>query len=182
MREDDIVASLIDEVETATPSGINVRTSGGDQNVDPPEVILDWNTDRLSDENGHKAFGGYVYDSNDNKIGVQFHSYWRFEADFQLRYYDEVVRDETMDTIQMHFLPYEDTPDAFNTDTREWEVGATGPRNDPVREPDWYSVGVMVMFEFLKRTDVTSGYDTIDTIQRDVSVDESLEDTSSTTN
>lgn len=174
MREDDIVAKIIDEVDAITNNDVQVRTGGGDQNVDPPEVILRWDTDRLPDANGHRSFGGYLYDSNENKIGVEYHTYWSFNCDFQLRYYSEAQRDITMDNIQMHFVPYEDNPDRFDPDTRSWEVGVTGPRNNPIREPDWYSVGATVRFEFLKRKQVT-GEDTIDSIDRTVEVDETLE-------
>lgn len=174
MREDAIVAEMIDEIDAITPIEVGVRTSGGDQNVAPPEVIINWNTDRLTDANGHRAFGGYVFNSNGDRIGVEYHTYWQFTADIQLRHYKEGERDQQMHDIQMHFVPYEDNPNAFNSDTREWEVGATGPRNQPVREPDWYSVGVLVTFEFLKR-EQTTGQDVIDTIEQDVAVDETLE-------
>jgi hypothetical protein len=180
MREDEIVAQLIDEIDAITPINVGVRTSGGDQNVSPPEVILNWNTDRLPAGNGHSPFGGYVYDDSGNKVGIEYHTYWRFEADIQLRYYSEGARDSNMDTIQMHFVPYEANAEDFAKDTRAWEVGATGPRSQPVREPDWYSVGVLVTFEFLKREEVT-GQTRLQEINTDVEIDETLQNTSSQT-
>lgn len=178
MREDAIVVQLKTEIENATASGVDVRTTGGDQDVDPPEVIIDWDSTRLSDENGHNSFGGYLTDASGNKTGIEHHSYWRFEADCRIRSYEELERDQMLDSVQMAFLPYEKSSEDFDSDTAEWEVGNGGPRENPIIENDWYESGVLVGFKYLKRADET-GRDYIDTIQKNVDVDESLDDSSS---
>jgi hypothetical protein len=174
MREDEILANIIEEIESATPDGVGVRTDGGDVGTAPPEAIIIWNADRLDGENGHKSFGDYVTDNAGNNIGVEYHSYWRMELDIQLRYYEEVVKDQVMHDIQMHLLPFEDNPSEFHKDTYEWVIGTVGPRNQPMREPDWYSTGIQVVFEYIKRTEETRG-DAITDIENDVEITEIID-------
>lgn len=181
MRERDIIPQLIDEIDAATASDVGVRTTGGDQDVDVPEVLVDWNATRMLNENGHNSKGGYATDGIGNKTGIEHHTYWSMEADCIARSYDESERDTVLHEIQSAFIPYEKDAEAFHRDTREWEIGNSGPRSNPVVEPDWYEAGVLLRFEYVKRVEET-GKDTIQTIDTSVEADESLEDTSTQTN
>lgn len=171
MREYEIIPQLKSDIESVTGNEVDVRTTGGDQDVDPPEVIIDWSATRLPNENGHNSFGEYITDDNGNHVGIEYHGYWRMEVDFRLRYYDEFTRDEVLDAVQMAFLPYEKDADAFNEDTARWEVGSAGPRENSVLEMDWYSAGVPVSFVYLKRSE-NDNMDYIESIEDSVHSEE----------
>lgn len=180
MREDQIIAQMRDELIAATPSQVDVRTDGGDAAPQPPEVIIDWSTGRLNNENGHRAFAETLYDDSGTATGKEHHSYFRMEADLVVRYYDEVTRDLVIDDIQMAFLPYESDATKFNSDTAEWEVGGGRRQTNSLVEHDWHEGGVLIQFKYVKRTQETGG-DTIEDINVTVSVDESLEETTTET-
>lgn len=173
MKEAAIIQQIRSEIDEATEANVDVRTVGGDQNVGVPEVILEWNHSRIPGGNGHSSFGGYVTDSNGEKIGVEHHTYWTMEVDCVARFYTEADRDAALNTIQSAFIPYENDSSAFNADTREWDVGSTEPRNNPVLEPDWYEAGILLTFEYMKRVEET-GKDTLSDIEYDIQISESL--------
>jgi len=152
MKKKTVIQDLLAFVAQEVGSGVNVRTTGGDQDADPPEVILDYRESRISNANGHSPHVDDIEDENGYKVAKEYHSYWAAEADFQLRYYSEMKRDEMTDSVQAAFLPLEDNSDLFHEDTREWEVGSSGPRENSVIEPDWYSQGILVEFEYVKKT------------------------------
>lgn len=177
MREDEIIAQLINEIEAATASDVDVRSEGGDQDVDPPEIILDWNIRRLPQFNGHRNFGAYTTDDSGNKTGIEHHEYFRITVDCKLRYYSELDRDTTLDSLHDTFMPYRYNSGNFDPDTTLWEIGTANPTPNALLEPDWYEVIFRLKFVFVKRVQDTS-YDTLETIQRDVTVDDTLEDSS----
>lgn len=181
VREDEIIPKLISDIEAEVGSGVDVRTSGHDavdNDVDPPEVIIDWSASRLPLVNGHNSHGGATTDQNGNKTGHEHHSYWEFRADCLVRYYDEVKRDKVTHDVQMAFLPYETSPEQFHRDTRLWEVGSAESRPMLAVEPDWYQTGVLTTFEYLKRT--SEDADVLDTVNVDTvdNDDDTVETTS----
>lgn len=180
MREDEIVAALLDEAEAATPASLDVRTDGGDQDVSIPEIILRWNADRLVNENGHNSVGGYVRDNEGDIVGIEHHVYYRMDAEFILRFYDEIERDQAADNLVMGFLPYEKDPEDFDSDTTEWEVGTISPQNNAVMEPDWYESSVNLSFRYVKRVEDTD-YDAIEDVSTGEHRDETLDTTISET-
>lgn len=167
MKEVDAVEQVLNEVDAATSSNVDVRTIGGDQDVSLPEMIIDWNTTRMPGENGHNSLGGYITDAQGNRVGIEHHTYWTIEFDITARFYSEEGRDEALNTVRSAFVPYEKNAKLFDRDTREWEIGASEPRNTPVIEPDWYESGILVSFEYVARADET-GKDYIETITNDV--------------
>lgn len=169
MKEHEIIPQLRNEIMAATASDVQVRTVGGDQDVDVPEIIIDWSASRVNDANGHNSFGDYLTDSNGNHIGIEHHTYWEMQADLIARHHSENARDEQLHSVQSAFIPYESNPKAFHEDTRSWEVGSTGPRENAVLEPDWYEAGVLISFEYLKRSDET-GKNYIETIDESIQV------------
>lgn len=183
MREDEILAQLVTELEGATPSGTDVRTTGGDQDAGPGEVVLDWDTTRLPQANGHSSFAGYVTNNSGDIIGIEHHLYFRMEVDCRVRQDSELDRDTVVHDVHTALAPYERDATAFDPDTREWEIASSGPRETNVIEPDWYEGGVLVRFEYVKRAEQTSGLpDTIQDIQTTVEPDESLEGANITNN
>lgn len=174
MNEEQVVVQLINELDAATAPGVEVRTVGGDNEVEPPDVIFDWTKTRIEDANGHKPIGGYLTDGSGNKTGVEHHTYWAFEGVCTARSYSEQERDQFIREIEDAFIPYEASPKQFNSDTREWEVQNNGPSENSVIEPDWYEAEIVLGFEFVRRTDET-GRDHIETIDESVEVNESLE-------
>lgn len=181
MNAEDIVAQLVSEIDAATASDVDVRTIGGDDDVTPPDIILDWTVSRIPDANGHTPHGGYIEDGSGNKTGVEHHTYWSFEADCTARSYNEQARDQFLRDIQDAFVVYEGSPAEFDRDTRSWEIGSSGPRENSVIEPDWYEAGILIGFEYMRRTDET-GRDHIETVNDSVEVNESLEATTTETN
>lgn len=167
MNEADIVDQLIAEVDAAVPSDVDVRTVGGDPDVDPPEAIIRWSASRLPGANGHRSIGGYITDQSGNKTGIEHHTYWTMEADCTVRHLKEKSAETLLHDIQSAFVPYESSPGGFDPDTREWDVGAGEPRNNPVIEPDWYETGVLLTFEYVKRADET-GKDFLTDINYDI--------------
>lgn len=169
MNRGDVVIGLLDDVRALVPDSISVRTQGGDQDTDPPEIILDYRENRMPYENGNTPFAGAVTDDNGNKVAKEYHTYWSVDADFQLRYYSERQRDAMVDIVQAAFVPYEADASKFDSDTREWQVASSGPRENTIVEPDWYEAGVLVQFEYIKR--IEEDADTIeDIIVRDIDV------------
>jgi len=181
MNEGSIVPQLVSEVAAALPSDVDVRTAGGNTDITTPEVVIDWNTRRIPDGNGHNTVGGIITDADGDAIGIEHHTYWEMSADCIARATSEADRDQYLDTIQSAFIPYETTPEAFDPDTRSWDIGASGARENAAIEPDWYEAGVLLSFEYLKRVDET-GKDTIETTDTNVTVDQSLDTTSTETN
>lgn len=175
MNEDDIVEKLVADLRAVVSSWDkrDVRTAGGDQEPDPPEIILEWNTRRLADYNGHNAFGHYTRDQNGDATGIEYHAYWLFNADFVVRYYDENARDERVDSIHEAFLPYEYDASDFHADTAEWELGNASPRQNPILEQDWYEVGMNATFVYLKRATETK--DALETVNKSTDIDDSLD-------
>lgn len=171
MKEDDIVDQLRDEIVAAISSDVEVRTSGGDQDALPPVVVIDWNASRIPNANGHNTRGGYITDSNSNNVGVEHHTYWRMTADCIAREYSESDRDAILNSIHDAFIPYEWDATDFHEDTREWEVGNSGARSNPIVEPDWYEAGILLEFDFVKRTDQT-GMDHITDFEHNIEVNE----------
>lgn len=175
MKEQDAIAQIISEIDSLTASDVGVRTEGSDQEVSPPEIILDTSSARLPAENGHVSFGGYVTDADGNKIGWEFHQYFQLSIDFLAREIDEADAYSLLEMLQAHFAAYEYTPDWFDPDTTEWQVGDISPRANPVIEPDWYEVGVPVQFKYVRKTtktaDEVSGVDTITDIPVTVTED-----------
>lgn len=165
MKEQDAIAQIISELDSITANDVGVRTEGTDQEVDPPEIILETSAARLPAENGHTSFGGFVTDENDDKVGWEFHQYFQLTIDFLGREIDEADAYSLLETIQSHFASYEYNADWFDSETTEWEVGDVSPRSNPVIEPDWYEVGVPVRFKYVRKTtkmaDEVAGVDTI---------------------
>lgn len=179
MREDQIIAQIRDELQAATPAGVDVRTDGGDQGAEPPEVILSASTTRLN-ENGAKALAEVLRDNSGDATGREHHIYFRMELECIVRYFDEVIRDQVLADIHDAFLPYEYDATRFNIDTAEWEILGGSSQHNSIVEKDWYEGSTVVTFKYVKRTQVTGG-DTIDTINVDVEPDETIEGTSTET-
>lgn len=176
VREHEILPKIISDIESEVGGSVDVRVTGQDaidNNVSLPEVIIDWRASRLPLENGHNSHGSVNYDNSGDKTGYEHHSYWSFQADCLIRYYDEIERDKVADSVQMAFLPYESNAEAFHKDTREWQIGAAEQRPMLAVEPDWYEWGVVVEFEYLKRVDEPQ--DTIETVNDTVDNDETLD-------
>lgn len=164
MREDQIIAQLRSELQAATPDNVDVRTSGGDQDVDPPEIVLQWDSSRLADFNGHTPLSGRTRDNSGNATGNEYQMYFSMEVNCVLRYYDEVDRDTALDSLHSYFLPFERDSDKFDADTFEWEVGTESPQENPVVEPDWYETGLLVSFNYVKRaTETKDAITSVDT-------------------
>jgi hypothetical protein len=172
MREDEILAKLVTELRAIVPSDYDVRVEGDDQKPEPPEVIIEWNATRDPNLPGHRTHAGNNYDQNGVAQTREHHLYSRMEADCIIRAFDDIDKDIVADDVQMGFLPYEDNSDAFDADTFQWEVAAPSPRNNPFVENDWYQSGVVLSFGYVKR-DTETG-DTIEDIQYDVEIDETL--------
>lgn len=166
MREDQIIAKIRSELNSQTASDVDVRTAGGDQDVDPPEIIIEWTSRRLPNRAGHLPIVGNTTDASGNKTGYEYHLYSEMEINCTIRSYDEVERDKMLDSLQSYFLPFEEDSSKFHKDTGEWEVGGESPRGNPVIEPDWYEIGLMLSFEYVKR--VTESEDTIEAVNKTV--------------
>lgn len=179
MREDEILPKIVSDIEAEVASDVEVYTSGHDAvdaKVDPPEVVIDWQATRLPNAGGHTARQAYTTDANGDKNKYEHHSYWEFRADCLIRYEDEIKRDKIAHNIQMAFLPYEGDATKFNADTREWEIGSTEPRPMLSVEPDWYENGIVVSFEYIKRT--TEDADIIGTVNTNYNNDETIDSVS----
>lgn len=174
MKEEDIIAQLIDEIDAATASNVGVRTDGGDADIDPPEVIIDFSSSRIDGVTGHTNLGGFTWSGSD-KTGWEFHQYYLATADCIARDTDEGGVHGLLNTIQDAFSPYEYNSDWFHADTREWAIGDVAPRDNPVMEPDWFQYGVPIQFEYVRK--VTKSADTLDTVNTTVDEEsDTLED------
>lgn len=178
MNERQIVTQLVTEIEAVVASDVDVRTRGGDQTVDPPEVVISWDPIRLSQENGHNSFGAAITDGSGNNTGIEHHAYFRMDATLTIRTTDEQQRDTMLDDIQMAFLPYETDSESFDRDTTEWEIDTAGPRTNSLIEIDWYESGVLLSFKYVKRTQDT-GKDTIEDVPTSVDADDTIIDITS---
>lgn len=189
MKRKQAVWTLIDEIQTAT--GLtgsaggqdSVRTVGGDAEVSPPEVVLDWTATRLVNYNGANNLGGKTTDTSGDQTGWEYHRYYRMVVDCVVRSYKEVEREDLVDAIQDRLARYEYDASRFSADTTEWEVGTVSPETNPIVEPDWYQSSVPVEFTLLER--VTETGDTLTTIQQtnaDDMIDTTLEEGEETVN
>lgn len=179
MKRKNAIWDLIDDIQTETglTTDGEVRTVGGDQDIDPPEVILEWRSPRLQQYNGANSLGGFTTDQSGDQTGREYHRYYRMQVDCIARSYDEEEMHDILTNIQNGLAKYEYDASLFDADTSEWDVGDLSPRNNPVVEPDWYESGVMVEFNLLEKSTETA--DAIETINRedtDDYIDISLED------
>lgn len=154
MNEQDIITQFLADLDASLPADVGARTDGGDENTNPPYVIVRWRSDRLRGENGSNPFADYTRDSvTGDATGREFHQYFEFVADCVVRTYDEGERDVLLDAVDDSFLPYEYDSDLFHADTAEWRVGGAEPRSNPAVEPDWYESGVVVRFKYVSRVE-----------------------------
>jgi hypothetical protein len=176
MHEVDILTELVDKVQAATPSDVDVRLEGGDQDVNIPEAILSWSAEREPDYAGHRPQTDILRDQQGNAVGIEDHMYFTMSVEVLLRFYDEIQKDQVANDIHFAFAPYERAPDMFDADTFGWQVGNVEPRGNPVMEPDWYVSAVRMTFGYIKRKEAppetVPGY--IENIEIDVYVDETL--------
>jgi hypothetical protein len=180
MREDEIIAQLRNRLLAATPSSVDVRTSGRDEAPEPPEVIIDWRTMRLENESGHRSRIATVRDNSGDAIGDEYHAFFRFEAECTVRFYDEIDRDQIIDDIEKALLPLESFPERFNRDTTEWQVGASSRSINSMVERDWAEAVLLVNCKYVKKAQETGG-DVIETINTDIELDETIDETTSDT-
>lgn len=170
MKKGDVKIALREHVVDVVDSDFWVRFDGGNQDADIPETIIDYSETRTPERNGHNSFGGYITDSDDNNIGIEYHGYWSVEVEFAVRSYEESIMDQTINDIATSFLPFERDARQFDADTEQWEAGEIEPRHNAVVEPDWYENAIIVRFNYLKRHEVT-GMDAIEQIQKEVGAD-----------
>lgn len=167
MNKGDVKIALREHALGVADSDFGIRFDGGNQDADLPEIVIGYSETRTPERNGHNSFGGYVTDSNDIKVGIEYHGYWSVEVEFAVRSYRESAMDQTINDIVTSFLPFEYDAREFHVDTEQWEVGEIEPRHNAVVEPDWYENAVIVRFNYLKRQEVT-GMDTIENIPKSV--------------
>lgn len=177
MEEEDIVAQIIEQLEETVDLDVDVRTTGGDRNVAPPEVILDYESNSVPNYMGHTSFAGYVTNDSGEKIGVVHHDWYQFSCECRVRYLDDLTRDRVINDIQKAFYPYLRTPESFDSDTTEWDINVVGQRQNMMVESDWYEASAVVEFYYVKAIEQV-GMDALETINSDVEVNESLEGTS----
>lgn len=168
MNEQDIIQTFLSHLDSLLPPGIRARTDGGDENSQPPYVIVNWRTARLDNENGTNPFADFTRDPvSGDATGREFHQYNEFTADCVVRAYNEGERDTLLDAIDTAFLPYEHDSSLFHEDTAEWTIGGSEPRSNPVVEPDWYEGGKVVRFKYVKR--VTTGASALTSTDKTIS-------------
>ena len=165
MKEYDILKYLLLDIEDATSASVDVRTEGGDQSADPPEIVVSWSPQRLEDYAGHRPPTEILRDSNGNANGKRYQSYFEMSADILVRHTDELERDKIIDELHTHFLPYEADPSIFSRDTAQWQIGVGAPRGLAFVEPDWYESGIPLSFIYKKDVDVTSSGSLPDTLE-----------------
>lgn len=169
MNEQDIITQFLSDLTYSLPPNVEARTDGGDENTNPPYVIVRWRSERLRGENGTNPFAGVTRDPvAGNATGRELHQYFEFVADCVVRTYDESERDVLLDAVDDSFLPYEYDSELFHPDTAEWRVGGAEPRSNPAVEPDWYEGGKVVRFKYVKR--VTQTTDTLGATQHNIDV------------
>lgn len=178
MKEQDAIAKILDEVANATSLATDsVRTEGGDESVNPPEVIISWFSERLDTYNGANPYAGTATDASGNEDAFLFHLYYQMSVDCLVRAQKEIVKDNNINNIQDQFAEYEYDAARFHADTAEWSVGSSEPRNNPVMEPDWYQSAVPLRFVLVREIEVSE--DTLGTVEvtgaNDI-IDSSLED------
>jgi len=156
---------LLLDIENATSAGIDVRTEGGDQNANPPEVVVSWAPQRLEDYAGHRPPTEILRDADGNANGKRYQSYFEMNADILVRHTDEFERDKIIAELHDHFVPYEADPSIFSKDTAQWRIGVGAPRGLAFVEPDWYESGIPLSFVYKKDTDVTDSGSLPDTIE-----------------
>lgn len=167
MKEYDILKFLLLDIESGTSGTIPVRTEGGDQGANPPEIVVSWDSTRLPDYNGHTPYVGAQTDDAGNATAKEYHSYFTMNADVLVRHEEEFERDKLLSEIHDQFVPYEDDASMFSDDTSQWQIGIAGPRSNSFVEPDWYEAGIPTSFTYVKRTEVTDASrlpGTLDTI------------------
>jgi len=165
MKEYDILKYLLLDIENATSASVDVRTEGGDQSADPPEVVVSWSSERLDSYAGHRPPTETLRDANGNANGKRHQAYFEMTADILVRHTDEFQRDTILDELHTYFVPCEADPSLFDEDTAQWRIGVSGPRGVAFVEPDWYESGIPLSFVYKKDIDVTDSGRLPDTIE-----------------
>lgn len=168
MRDKELVQLAVSEADSALSSNTTVRTDGDGDDVqeDFPLAVLEWDSDRATEDEGHSTFYKYDTDNSGNETGIIRQMKFNMELDFTFKSDIEEVRDDMADNLQRHFLMYEGNTDNLHVDTYKVDVGDIRPRKTHIVEPDWYQNGLIINVRYKKF--VTESGEPIDTVQRNI--------------
>lgn len=152
MTIEEFLVKMISVVESNTPSGVDVRVRGGDQNIEPDEVIVDYQIDGISNANGHTSLGGVNEDQNGYNESREFHQYYQIRVDLYVRMYNEIDKDSVAMGLTSLIGKYEYNSDLFHRDTRLWSTPDIGPSDNAMFDPDWYESVITVTTQLVHKT------------------------------
>lgn len=176
MKDKELVKQSISEADAATASSVTVRTDGGSQDVseDLPLVVLEWNSSRVTEDEGHSSFHSRITNDSGEEIGTLHVWKYIMELDFTIKSESEETRDNIADTLQKHFLMYEGNAEQINSDCYHVEVGNVSPRNIHMVEPDWYQNGLTTDIRYNKFVADTESLEPITSVDETIDVQEDL--------
>lgn len=182
MNESAILTKIISDLDARFPSGVDIRTEGGDQTIDPPEVIIEWGTSDLGENESNRNEFTKIYANSGygeggfgdggagegTLAGVKRHEYRHMRLVLTHRYEDELSALDGSDVSEGYFKQFDGEPENFDTDTTNWDVGDITPTDFAFEEPDWYAVDLVVEFDYVKYYDDTSDFDILEDITLDI--------------
>ncbi|QCC48087.1 hypothetical protein [Halobellus limi] len=147
MNKSEVLVEILAELRPQV--SIPVDTEGIDGPREIPRVTLgSVSVRRVPD--GHQNYVGVETDGSGRETGTVHHLVWRATVDTVVVTPDEVERDDVLDLIGSAFAIHEDLPHEWHPDVRLIEVGAESPRSLPFQEPDLFSGGRTLTFEYVQ--------------------------------
>lgn len=170
MNDKELVQLVVSEADAATSSNVTVRTDGDGDDVqeDFPLAVIEWDSTRSTEDEGHSTFYEKDTDASGNEVGTIHQMKFNMELNFTFKSDSESTRDEFADTLQRHFLLYEGNTSALHSDTYQVNVGDVRPRKIQLVEPDWYQNGLIINIRYRKF--VTAGGEPIETVNEIIDV------------
>lgn len=177
MNEYEAVTRVVEVLTEGLDDSVNVKTEGGGEFMELPCVIVSWTTSRLDRLHGNNPWAGVKRDENGEIIGQVYHVYYEMRLDLWIKTYDdepitsrpsttgERGRDQLVNAVHEHFVPYEYNPERFHEDTFEWQVENAVSRSKPTEEPNWFETDQVVTFRYVKEvvdTDIPDVLEDVD--------------------
>lgn len=163
MNKSDLLIEILAELRPRTSLPVDTEGIDGDQII-PRLTLGDVTVVRVPD--GHQTYVGTTKASSGVETGTVHHLVWRATVDAVVLTTDEGERDDALNMVVETFGMFEDLPHEWHPDVRRIEVGAESPRALPFREPDLFSGGRTLTFEYVQ--ELTKNADALAVIQEEI--------------
>lgn len=172
MNKSELLVEILAELRPTTSLPVNTEGDDGDEKI-PSLALGDISTRRISD--GHQTYVGTTKNQQDIETGTVHHLVWRATVNVIVKTTDEEERDDELQNVADTFAVLEDLPHEWNADVRVIQVESQSPQSLPFREPDLYSGGQRLTFEYVQ--ELSSSAEALETVTEVIDPDYTVSET-----